>query len=177
MPAVLIFCLTLLLSPFIQAATPPIQLATLYHQDIDIKKYWVSEKLDGIRAYWDGKNLISRQGNIFNAPSWFIDGFPDTPIDGELWIARNRFEQVSGIVRKHNATTDQWQKITFMIFDLPSSLLNFTARVKQMEDITANSASPYLKMIKQQKVQSNTQLQLLLEQVIAKGGEGLMLHR
>jgi len=177
MPAVLIFCLTLLFSPFIHAATPPIQLATIYHQDIDIKNFWISEKLDGVRAYWDGKNLISRQGNIFNAPLWFTKDFPDTQIDGELWIARNQFEQVSGIVRMQKATTEQWQKISFMIFDLPGSPENFSGRIKNMEKIVASSASPHLKMIKQQKVQSNTQLQLLLDQVISQGGEGLMLHK
>lgn len=177
MPAFLIFCLTLLFSPFAQAATPPIQLATIYHQEIDIKKFWISEKLDGVRAYWDGKNLISRQGNIFNAPLWFTKDFPDTQIDGELWIARNQFEQVSGIVRKQKATTEQWQKISFMIFDLPSSSENFNERIKIMEKIVADSASPHLKMITQQKVQSNTQLQLLLEQVLSQGGEGLMLHK
>jgi len=177
MPAFLIFCLTLLFSPFAQAATPPIQLATIYHQEIDIKKFWISEKLDGVRAYWNGKNLISRQGNTFNAPLWFTKDFPDTQIDGELWIARNQFEQVSGIVRKQKATTEQWQKISFMIFDLPSSSENFNERIKSMEKIVADSASPHLKMITQQKVQSNTQLQLLLEQVLSQGGEGLMLHK
>ena len=178
MPAVLIFCLTLLFSPFAQSATAPqIQLATIYHQDINIQEYWISEKLDGVRAYWNGKNLISRQGNIFNAPLWFTNGFPDTPLDGELWIKRNQFEKVSGIVRKQQADREEWKKISFMIFDLPGSLVDFSERIKLMEKIVENSASPYLKMIKQQKLQSNPELQLLLEQVLAKGGEGLMLHR
>lgn len=177
MPALLIFCLTLMFSPFTEAASPPIQLATVYHQEIDIKDFWVSEKLDGIRAYWDGKNLISRQGNIFNAPLWFSRAFPDTPLDGELWIARNQFEQVSAIVRQKQATAEQWQRVSFMIFDLPASSEKFSERIKKMEKIVADSTSPYLKMIKQQKLPNNTQLQLLLEQVISQGGEGLMLHR
>ena len=178
MPAILIFCLILVFPPCSQSATPPqIQLATVYHQDIDIHAYWISEKLDGVRAYWDGKNLISRKGNIFHAPLWFSKGFPDTPLDGELWIDRARFSEVSGIVRKQKADDQEWQKIAFMIFDLPASSENFSKRIMQMEKIVENCHSPYLKMIKQQKVKNNTELQLLLEDVLSKGGEGLMLHR
>ena len=173
----MLFCI-LLCSPVMQAATPPaIQLATVYHQDINIQEYWVSEKLDGVRAYWNGKNLISRQGNIFNAPLWFSKGFPETPLDGELWIAREQFAEVSGIVRKLKASDKEWQKITFMIFDLPESSKNFSIRIQLMKNIVKNSASPYLKMIEQQKVQNNAELQELFENVLSKGAEGLMLHR
>jgi DNA ligase-1 len=161
-----------------QAATPPkIQLATLYHQDINIQKYWVSEKLDGVRGYWDGKNLISRQGNIFNSPQWFTQNFPTTPLDGELWIDREQFELVSGIVRQLKASDQDWRKITFMIFDLPTSTDKFSDRIQQMKDIVKNSASPYLQMIEQQQLDSNTQLQAFLESVLNQGGEGLMLHK
>ena len=73
----LTFCFTIFFCSLLQAMPPPpIQLATIYHEDIDITEYWVSEKLDGFRAYWDGKQLISRQGNIYKAPSWFTDDFP-----------------------------------------------------------------------------------------------------
>ena len=173
-----ILCCILLFSSAAQSAIPPqIQLATIYHQDINIQEYWISEKLDGVRAYWNGKNLISRQGNIFNAPLWFSNGFPDTPLDGELWIAREQFSQVSGIVRQKKASDKEWRKIAFMIFDLPGSAENFSKRIQRMKNIVNNNAAPYLKMIKQQKVQNNTELQLLLENVLSKGGEGLMLHR
>lgn len=170
--------LSLLLPLFSYANTPPpIQLATVYHKDIYIKEYWVSEKLDGVRAYWDGKQLISRQGNVFTAPLWFIKAFPNTALDGELWIAREQFENVSGIVRQKKENNLQWQKISFMIFDLPHSLDNFSQRLTQMKQLIKESPSPYLKMIPQLKVNNNSELQRLLEQVLAKGGEGLMLHK
>jgi len=174
----IILCVVLICSPVIQAATPPpIQLASIYHQDVNIQEYWVSEKLDGVRAYWDGKQLISKHGNIFNAPDWYIKDFPSAPLDGELWIARNHFEQVSGITRKYNATVQEWQKVSFMIFDLPGANTNFNSRIQQIEQLVKRSASPYLKMIKQQKIEDNEQLQLLLEEVLSNGGEGLMLHK
>ncbi|MGJ8582123.1 MAG: DNA ligase, partial [Psychromonas sp.] len=74
---------------------PAIQLPTQYREDIQVNEYYISEKLDGIRAYWDGQHLISKNGNIFTAPDWFITDFPTQAIDGELWIARHTFEQVS----------------------------------------------------------------------------------
>ena len=169
---------TFLFSSIIQAATPPqIQLATLYHDDINIQKYWVSEKLDGVRGYWDGKNLISRQGNIFNSPKWFTKNFPTTPLDGELWIGREKFELVSGIVRQIKASDQDWQKITFMIFDLPTSKEKFTVRITQMQNIVKKTNSPYLQMIPQQHISNKVQLQALLENILRKGGEGLMIHK
>ncbi|MGB5446428.1 MAG: DNA ligase [Psychromonas sp.] len=173
-------CLLLFFSSLSHAGDlqpPPIQLATIYDQDINIQQYWVSEKLDGVRAYWNGKQLISKQGNIFNAPAWFIKDFPIDPLDGELWIARNQFETVSSITRKKNAPDQEWQKISFMIFDLPGSDQNFTSRLQRLQKLIALSNSPYLKLIKQQKMNSNKQLQLFLEKVLSEGGEGLMLHK
>lgn len=169
---IVIFCSSVHATP-----PPPIQLATVYHQDIDVSEYWVSEKLDGIRAYWDGKQLISRQGNIFNAPSWFTKDFPNIAMDGELWTSRGQFEKISSIVRKHYPINKEWKAVSFMIFDLPSSADNFSQRVQQMQRITDQTASTTLKMIEQKKLQNNQQLQVFLEQVISNGGEGLMLHK
>ena len=167
-----------LFSATAQSATPPkIQLATRYHQNINIQDYWVSEKLDGVRGYWDGQHLLSRRGNIFNCPLWFTKNFPTTPLDGELWIDRQQFALTSGIVRKQKASDEEWQKITFMIFDLPTSSENFSTRIEQMKKIIKTAQSPYLKMIQQQKVADNIELYDLLEGVLSKGGEGLMLHK
>lgn len=171
--------ITLLFSSLLHANSKPapaLQLATIYHEDINIEEYWISEKLDGVRAYWNGKNLISKQGNIYHAPQWFIAEFPNTPLDGELWIDRQKFEQVSSTTRKHKGITEEWQKVSFMIFDLPRSPENFTRRIEKMKRLVEGSDSLYLKMVEQQKVSNNTELQLLLAQVLDLGGEGLMLH-
>jgi DNA ligase-1 len=163
-------------TPLLHATPPPIQLATKYHQDIIVNHYWVSEKLDGVRAYWNGEHLISRQGNVFPAPKWFTKGFPNIALDGELWIVRGAFEQVSGIVRTQKGGEQDWKQISFMIFDLPSSLATFTQRLTIMKKLVSNSPSPYLKMINQQKFTSHQALQIELDKVIEGGGEGLMLH-
>ena len=165
-----------LFASLLQAAAPPIQLATKFHDDITIENYWVSEKLDGVRGYWDGEFLISKKGNRFATPKWFTLNFPKTKLDGELWIGRNKFELVSGIVRTKSGNEQDWKQVSFMIFDLPNSSANFTDRLKIMKQLVNKSASPHLKMIKQEKFTSHKALQLKLDQVINAGGEGLMLH-
>lgn len=173
---ILFLLFSLFFSPLLQASKPEIQLATKFHQDITVADYWVSEKLDGVRAYWDGQQLISRQGNLFPAPAWFTADFPNTPLDGELWIARQTFETVSGIVRTQKGKEKSWQQISFMVFDLPKSLESFSIRLQIMEKLIDDSPSPYIKLIKQQRINSHQALQEKLDQVIEAGGEGLMLH-
>ena len=85
----------------------------------DLAGWWMSEKLDGVRAYWDGRTLISRLGNRFHAPDWFLDGLPDVPLDGELWIGRKAFQRTVGIVRRQDRT-ELWKEVTFVVFDAPA---------------------------------------------------------
>ena len=172
----LIFLVLFLSTTSTIAKAPAIQLATNYRQDIDITQYFVSEKLDGIRAYWDGHQLHSKQGNIFTAPVWFINAFPNVTLDGELWIARRQFEKVSGIVRTQEITNQQWQQVKFMIFDLPKSPLPFAQRINKMQQLVIEADSPYLQMIKQQKLTNSVALFNLLDKVVMAQGEGLMLH-
>ena len=177
--SLLMFTLTLLtfsiLTPS-NAQSPPIQLATQFRDDINIEEYYVSEKLDGIRGYWDGTQLLSKQGNPFTAPKWFTQSFPKQPLDGELWIDREQFEAVSSIVRTQDSKNDEWKKVKFMIFDLPSSEQPFHERVLEMQKRVTQTKSPYLKIIEQIKVKSNKALQQLLDETIKMKGEGLMLH-
>jgi DNA ligase-1 len=164
-------------TPVQAAERPQIQLATLYRPGINVKDYWVSEKLDGVRAYWDGRQLISRRGYVFAAPPWFTADFPNVPLDGELWIEREQFERVSGIVRRYQANSDDWLRVKLMIFDLPYSSASFSQRIEQMKTIVEQTDSPHLLMIEQLKLTSQHQLSDMLNAVVKSGGEGLMLHR
>lgn len=170
--------LTLLL-PFsvAQGSTKPeLMLADIYRQGIDISRYRVSEKLDGVRARWDGAHLISRGGHVFAAPEWFTKGFPAIPLDGELWMGRGRYEEVSSIVRIQQPH-DGWRNVRLMIFDLPAHGGTFDQRVIAMNRVMIESDSPYLAIIEQQHVGSEEDLLKWLHTVIEQGGEGLILHR
>lgn len=164
------------ISPIVQAAPPELPLAEVYEKGIELKHYWVSEKLDGVRAYWDGERFLSKQGNVYNAPEWFTEGFPDTPMDGELWLGRGRFAELSGAVRKRVPVDEEWRKIRYMVFDLPASRQPFSGRVKQMCERFRPLSSPFLAMVDQQQAISHTELMARLDTVTESGAEGLMLH-
>lgn len=158
-------------------AEPPVPLAKVYHKErVKLEEYWLSEKLDGVRAYWDGQKFLSRKGNVFRAPDWFVTGFPNRPLDGELWMGRGRFADLSGTVRKRSPVDGEWRQIRFHAFDLPGPG-PFHERYAQLRSLVQSSRSPYLVLVQQSAVASHEELMMRLEQMVAKGGEGLMLKR
>ena len=160
-----------------EAGAPPLLLANAYREDVALDRYWVSEKLDGVRAYWDGERLHSRKGNPINAPPWFVAHFPRVPLDGELWMGRGAFERLSGAVRRQRPDDAQWREIRFMVFDLPSSPAIFDRRLQRLREMFETVASPYVALVEQFRVAGRAELMERLERVVAGGGEGLMLHR
>ena len=97
---------------------PPVLLAHSWENDSDLTGWWMSEKLDGVRAYWDGKQFLSRQGNPFYAPDWFTEKLPGHPLDGELFGGRKKFQRTVSIVRRQDKS-DDWKEIAFVVFDAP----------------------------------------------------------
>ncbi|WP_448548989.1 DNA ligase [Thalassotalea fusca] len=155
---------------------PPIQLATTPREINHIEHYWVSEKLDGMRAYWDGKSLYTRQGNPIFTPEWFIKNWPKTPMDGELWSQRNHFERIISCVRRKLIEPLCWRRLAFYVFDIPTSDKVFGQRIEHMKGLVEHASNPHLKMIEQFRVADNDSLYALLDFVVSHGGEGLMLH-
>ena len=115
----MIIKLLFLLLPLILLANKPNLLLLKVYKDQNISTWVMSEKLDGIRAYWDGKHLISRGGKIIYAPKWFTKNYPPFAIDGELWSKRGDFENISSIVRD-KTPSKEWKKITHNIFEVPN---------------------------------------------------------
>jgi DNA ligase-1 len=168
-----------LLLPVIGAAAEPpaILLAEVYRNQVDVTKYLVSEKLDGVRAIWDGETLRFRSGKQINAPKWFVDGLPKTPLDGELWIGRGTFERLSGIVRKEVPDDAEWRQVRYMIFELPGAPGTFRERAEAMREIARQAKIPWLREIEQFSVVDRNSLQKRMKEIVKAGGEGLMLHR
>lgn len=161
----------------VAAAAPEILLANVYRNEIDPAPYLVSEKLDGVRAIWDGKSLKTRSGRVINAPAWFVDALPAMALDGELWIARQRFDEVSGIVRRELPLDAEWRKVRYMLFELPGASGTFEQRVEQMQAIITKANVPWLQVIEQRPAVNRENLKKWLARVVKQGGEGLMLHR
>lgn len=152
-------------------------LAERYRGGIDVSRYWVSEKLDGVRAIWDGKVLRFRSGNAVPAPQWFVDALPKQPLDGELWLGRGSFDRLSAIVRRQSPDDDEWRSLRYMIFELPNAPGSFTERREQIRAITEAAKLPWLQAVAQFRVADAAALQAKLRDIVRNGGEGLMLHR
>ena len=143
---------------------------------IDPAGYLVSEKLDGVRAVWDGKVLRFRSGRLIAAPAWFNAKLPKEPMDGELWMGRGQFDELSGIVRKAKPVDAEWQKVNYMVFELPAGSGRFKDRALAIESIVNSTAWPQLQAVEQMTIANRATLQAKLDDVVQGGGEGLMLH-
>ncbi len=152
-------------------------LAEVYKRGIDVTQYLISEKYDGVRAVWDGKILRTRAGNAINAPAWFTQDLPATPLDGELWLGHGKFEALSGAVRKDVPVDAEWKNISYMVFELPNADGTFEARAKRIVEIVKAAHVSHLKAVKQYRVKDDAELNSQLKKMVAAGGEGLMLHR
>ncbi len=159
------------------AAAPALLLPTVWADGLDPADHLVSEKFDGVRAHWDGAVLRFRSGRVVAAPGWFTQRLPHVALDGELWLGRRRFDELSGIVRKRVPVDAEWQKVRFMVFELPGAAGTFAARVGRIADIVRQAAWPALVAVEQTTVADRAALHRKLASIVAQGGEGLMLHR
>lgn len=157
-------------------AGPPLLLAESWDNAADLSDWWMSEKLDGVRAYWDGKQFLSRQGNIYYAPDWFIEGLPAVPLDGELWIDRKKFQRTVSIVRRQDKN-DLWNEVRFLIFDAPAANGGFEDRLSFLKDMLATGASKFALQHAHERCRNLDALRSELKRIEALGGEGLMLRQ
>jgi DNA ligase-1 len=157
-------------------SAPPLLLAEPWDGIADPKGWWLSEKLDGVRAYWDGKQFLSRQGNLYHAPDWFVAGLPDVPLDGELWLGRKLFQRAVSIVRRQDKS-EHWKDISFLIFDAPALAKAFEERIEFVRQCVAKYQPPYAQVHEHTACQSLAHLNEELDRVESLGGEGLMLRQ
>lgn len=156
---------------------PAPMLAGVFHDAGDLSPWLVSEKLDGVRARWDGHRLLTRNGDPIDAPRWFTAGWPAQAMDGELWIARGEFQRISDLVRALRTDDDAWKPVRFMAFDLPGDAGRFAQRASRLRELVVRANAPQLGAIAQTHVGDRATLDARLRAVVAAGGEGLVLHR
>jgi DNA ligase-1 len=159
-----------------QTEGPGLLLAHPWENDLDLTGWWMSEKLDGVRAYWDGKRFWSRLGNEFMAPEWFTAALPDSPLDGELWGGRKRFQRTVSIVRRQDRS-EGWKELGFVVFDAPRLEAAFEDRLEHCRDILEKSGSKYARYHPHELCNGTAHLRQELARVEALGGEGLMMRK
>ncbi len=156
--------------------TPAILLAQSWEEDVDPTGWWLSEKLDGVRAYWNGKVFLSRAGNTYHAPDWFVDGLGSDPLDGELWLGRGMFQRTVSVVRRQDQS-EHWRDVRYLIFDCPSHSGAFEARLAELERRFSEGAHSFAQIVAHELCDGVDHMRRRLAETEEAGGEGLMLRQ
>ncbi|GAB2476856.1 DNA ligase [Comamonas humi] len=159
------------------AAPPALWLAQSYPGGLDLQAYWVSEKYDGVRGYWDGQRLWTRQGEPIAAPAWFTAGWPATAMEGELWAGRGQFGHAQSTTRKLVPADADWRRMRFMVFDLPGHAGSFDKRLQALQALAAGLEQSWVQAAPQWKEASDDSLRQRLAALVKDGAEGLVLHK
>lgn len=154
---------------------PNLLLLKTYQSDQSVRGWMMSEKLDGVRAYWNGTQLLSRNGNVFAAPAWFTEGFPPFELDGELWLKRAAFSETVSIVKQSQAH-EGWRNLTYQIFEVPNQPEDLLSRLAVLQNYLDKKPNRFIRIIEQTAIGSKQQVQSELNRIMALGGEGLVLR-
>jgi len=163
--------------PALATQPPALWLANPYQGHEKLTDYWVSEKFDGIRGYWDGHQLLSRSGKALNPPTWFVQGWPAHAFEGELWAGPGQFEQAASVIQQKQASDNAWRAMRFMVFDVFTPSITFTERVGRYQGLVKHIDKPWVQAVTQSQVHTHGALKTLLHTTVQAGGEGLVLHR
>jgi DNA ligase-1 len=166
---------------FVCAKKPDLFLLKSYQHSQNVDGWIMSEKFDGVRAYWDGHQLISRGGHVFNSPAWFTRGFPPFELDGELWTKRNDFSNIVSIVRKQSPT-ENWSQISYHVFEVPhqpGGLLERLAVLRfylQSQGLASTKHGANIFIVPQIEIKNDASLNVFFKQVTEAGGEGVVIR-
>ena len=155
---------------------PKLLLAQSWDNETDLTDWWMSEKLDGVRAWWTAEKFLSRQGNIYHAPAWFTAGLPNLPLDGELWLDRKAFQRTVSTVRRHDQS-EHWRQIKYVLFDAPDVGGPFEERQKSLFAMISQHRPQYATILDQVCCTGIKSMKTELARVESLGGEGLMLRQ
>jgi DNA ligase 1 len=162
--------------PAAENNAPRLLLANVWNPSIDPTGWWMSEKYDGVRAYWDGQKLWTRKGNLIHAPDYFLAEVPhDVVLDGELWIGHRKFQETISIVRTETPD-DRWKQIHYMVFDAPQAKGLFEQRMEFLR-ATVSEGNRFVTVVAQRRCQGAVQLLAERDRVVREGGEGVMLRQ
>lgn len=134
--------------------------------------WWMSEKMDGVRAYWNGRQSFSRQGKSIWTPVWFTAAL-NVQLDGELWLgAGTSFLDVNKILQNE----DEWHKLKYYVFDIPSSLGTYEERMVEMQ-LLKREFPAHVHVVDSIQCKGTQHLAEYLGTVLSHKGEGVMIRK
>lgn len=153
--------------------TTNVMLAIDYDTRLDPSHWWISEKYDGVRVFWNGSTLQSRSGRVLAASRRFTSRLPNVPLDGELWLGRGQFSQTTGALttgKSHAA----WNQMKLVVIDLPSVADPFESRMEKVNALCQQSSACMPMGIT--RCSSRSHMHDVLDSMVAGGAEGIMLR-
>ena len=153
-----------------------IMLPQVYSENMAVRGWLLSEKLDGVRGYWDGSRLLSKNGIALHPPQEFLENFPPFALEGELWGGRGTFQRTVSIVKRQHPHAG-WLKLRFAIFDVPREPGGFQHRLQRAKDWFGVHPSRFAFVIPQQVITDKQQVKRELKRIETLGGEGLILRK
>ncbi len=159
-----------------EKSDPALLLANVWTPAINPAGWWMSEKYDGLRGFWDGRKLWSRKGRAIAAPDYFLAELPkDIALDGELWMGRGKFEETISAVLSQTPD-ERWKRVRFMVFDAPQAKGTFEQRMEFLR-ATLSAGNQFAKPVIQTRCEGAAQLLAERDRIVSEGGEGLMLRK
>ncbi len=171
----LFLCLLYLPNSLRAVDKPDLFLLKTYNKTKSVVGWVMSEKLDGIRGFWNGRQLLTRGGKIIHTPDWFIEHYPPFAIDGELWTKRGDFEHISSIVRR-KIPDKRWNQITHQIFEVPNQTGGLLDRLKILRDYLRIHPNSPIRIIEQHFITQQIQVKQFLHKITQQNGEGLVVR-
>ena len=130
----------------------------------DLSGWFLSEKLDGCRAYWDGAQLWTRGGKVIQAPAWFTAGLPASHLDCELWAGYGQRE-VARLATQYGRFTPACR---LLIHDCPTATGNWAERMQ------AAPVTRYATPVAFTVCEGHADMLAKLGAVLGHAGEGLI---
>jgi DNA ligase-1 len=178
---------------------PGMRLGPRLLEDIDGLRqppvgWWASEKMDGLRALWNGASLVTRASPgkdpkaFSSAPAWFVAALPPGfALDGELWMGRGKFHEVAGISNAKEPDELKWRRVRYAVFDAPAVAGGLEARLGAARAAVLGSRRRWSKsaaakrvypvaVVALKAVRDDAHLDAMMRETVAKGGEGLVLR-
>lgn len=152
-----------------------VMLAKPYDPSIDPTGWWMSEKLDGVRALWMNGAFWTRNMKPIYAPEWFTHMLPvNIYLDGELWAGRGGFQRCVSIVRKQTPDAKAWADIQYRVFDAPYLGGPFEARIRTAAKAVYDTG--VASHVFQEKCGGQEHFDAYMREVVSQGAEGVMLR-